>query len=111
MVPATTARVKIASAPLPMIEKFVPTGMPLGAVRATSVAGGREDPGWDPAGTRNARPSARRDASAPDTGGRAMSAEAATPASGRRETGPMNAGAAARTAAAVSSSTGDGATM
>src|SRR5918992_5243265 len=81
MVPAMTAREKIARAALElMIEKAVPAVVLLGVGRATSAAEGQADPGWDPAGIRNAAVIA----SVAGSGGRAIRAAETMPGTARR---------------------------
>jgi hypothetical protein len=80
MVPAMTAREKIARAAAELvIEKAVPAVVLLGAGKATSAAGGLADPGWDPAGIRNAAVIA----SAAGSGGRAIGAAETMPGTAR----------------------------
>src|ERR687892_81870 len=79
MVPAMTAREKIARAAAALvIEKAVPAVVPLGAGKATSAAGGQADPGWDPAGIRDAAVGGVADVTtgAPATGAMASGAPA-----------------------------------
>jgi hypothetical protein len=80
MVPAMTAREKIARAAAELvIEKAVPAVVLLGAGKATSAAGGQADPGWDPAGIRNAAVIA----SVAGPGGRAIRAAVTMPGTAR----------------------------
>jgi hypothetical protein len=80
MVPAMTAREKIARAAAALvIEKAVPAVVPLGAGKATSAAGGQAGPGWDPAGIRNVAVIA----SVAGSGGRVIRAAVTIPGTAR----------------------------
>ncbi len=80
MVPAMTAREKIARAAAELvIEKDVPAVVPLGAGKVTSAAGGQADRGRDPAGIRNAAVIA----SVAGSGGRAIRAAETMPGTAR----------------------------